>query len=112
MLVTTNQVSRELRLLACRLVISGWRAAPTHRDPGPKTRVGGARQSSDDFDDAVAHVRVEILQQLLLLVDEAVGDALVKPSATGGHVESDGAAVRRILTLLDIALLHERANDP
>src|SRR5688500_17106573 len=51
------------------------------RHPGAEPRIGGCRQPANHADDTLAHVGIEVAQQLLLLFDEILGDALVQSPA-------------------------------
>jgi hypothetical protein len=69
------------------------------------------RQSSDDGDHAGANIRIEVDEQLLLLIHEIVGDPRAQIPSGTGSVQRNSAPIRGVRMLLGVPLLHERAND-
>src|SRR5687767_11545889 len=77
----------------------------------PETGVGRSSQSAQDADNARSNVRVEILKQLLLLLDEIAGDPRAKLAALAGRAQRDRPAVLCVGALLDIPFLDQRRHD-
>ena len=82
------------------------------RDAGPKSRVGRIRQPTDHLQDSGAHLGIEIVQKLALLLDQILSDARVQPLPLPRDVQCGRASVAHIRALCDVPLSNQRADDP
>ena len=81
------------------------------RDARSKARIRGVRQPPEDLDDARTNLRIEILQQLFLLLDQILGDPRAQPLSGARRVQRRRPSIRRVLARFHIALSNQRADD-
>ena len=69
------------------------------------------REATEHLHHARSNVRIEILQELFLLVDQIVCDARAEPLALPRGAQRRGATVFGIRALLDVSLPNQGADD-
>ena len=82
MIVSDNYHDKK-RSIACaaRIDRRAARGAGATRDSGSEPGIRGLREAPEHLDHACTDIRIEVLQQLLLLVDEIFRDARAEPLA-------------------------------
>ena len=87
------------------------RRASATRDAGSEPGISRLRQPTEHLHHARTNVRIEILQQLFLLVDEIVCDARAEPLALPRGAQRCGATILGVRALFDVSLSNQGADD-
>jgi len=88
------------------------RRASVAGDAGSKPGICRAREATEHLHYAPSNVRIEILQELFLLIDEIVCDARAEPLSLPCGGQRCGAPVFGIRALLNVSLPNQGADDP
>jgi len=108
--VTTNSIKRGLSARGGRIARCAARRAGITRDAGSEPGICRVDEATEHLDDACANVRLELLQELFLLVDQIGRDPRAEPLALPSGPQRGGATILGIRALFNVSLPNETAD--